>query len=295
MRSAFEGVAFAYPGSDRAVLDELDLTIPAGASLAIVGLNGAGKTTLVKLLARLYEPHRGPHHRRRRRPARASTPRRGSAGCRDLPGLRALRAARRRQRRLRRAGAPRRRAATRVGARARAGAAALVDALPHGLGRPSRAIRRAAPTSPAASGSASRSPARCSRSRPARGVLVLDEPTANLDVRAEAELFDRFLELTAGLTTILISHRFSTVRRADRIVVLEDGARRRGRHPRRAGRARRPLRGAVPAAGRAVRRERRRRGDALMELRPRPACAIFAGGWRPAPGGRWRARRARAR
>jgi ATP-binding cassette subfamily B protein len=55
------------------------------------------------------------------------------------------------------------------------------------------------------------------------GVLVLDEPTANLDVRAEAAFFDRFLELTRGLTTILISHRFSTVRRADRIVVLEHG------------------------------------------------------------------------
>jgi ATP-binding cassette subfamily B protein len=55
------------------------------------------------------------------------------------------------------------------------------------------------------------------------GVLVLDEPTANLDVRAEAAFFDRFLELTRGLTTVLISHRFSTVRRADRIVVLEHG------------------------------------------------------------------------
>lgn len=55
------------------------------------------------------------------------------------------------------------------------------------------------------------------------GILVLDEPTANLDVRAEADLFDRFLDLTAGLTTILISHRFSTVRRAQRICVLEAG------------------------------------------------------------------------
>jgi ATP-binding cassette subfamily B protein len=54
-------------------------------------------------------------------------------------------------------------------------------------------------------------------------VLVLDEPTANLDVRAEAEFFDQFLELTRGVTTILISHRFSSVRRADRIVVLEEG------------------------------------------------------------------------
>ncbi|HEX2699959.1 MAG TPA: ATP-binding cassette domain-containing protein, partial [Acidimicrobiales bacterium] len=55
------------------------------------------------------------------------------------------------------------------------------------------------------------------------GVLVLDEPTANLDVRAEAELYDRFLELTRGVTTLVISHRFSTVRRADRIVVVENG------------------------------------------------------------------------
>ena len=55
------------------------------------------------------------------------------------------------------------------------------------------------------------------------GVLVLDEPTANLDVRAEAELFERFLELTQGVTTVLISHRFSSVRSADQICVLEHG------------------------------------------------------------------------
>ncbi len=54
-------------------------------------------------------------------------------------------------------------------------------------------------------------------------MLILDEPTASLDVRAEAALYDRFLDITAGLTTILISHRFSTVRRADRILVLADG------------------------------------------------------------------------
>ena len=55
------------------------------------------------------------------------------------------------------------------------------------------------------------------------GVLVLDEPTASLDVRAEAGLYDRFLDLTRGVTTIVVSHRFSTVRRAERIVVLERG------------------------------------------------------------------------
>ena len=54
-------------------------------------------------------------------------------------------------------------------------------------------------------------------------LLILDEPTANLDVRAEAALYERFLDITAGLTTILISHRFSAVRQADRVVVLADG------------------------------------------------------------------------
>jgi ATP-binding cassette subfamily B protein len=53
--------------------------------------------------------------------------------------------------------------------------------------------------------------------------MVLDEPTAQLDVRAEVDFFDRFLDITHGLTTLIISHRFSTVRRADRIVVIEDG------------------------------------------------------------------------
>lgn len=55
-------------------------------------------------------------------------------------------------------------------------------------------------------------------------MLVLDEPTAALDVRAEADIYDRFLDITAGLTSVIISHRFSTVRRADRIVVIDDGA-----------------------------------------------------------------------
>ena len=55
-------------------------------------------------------------------------------------------------------------------------------------------------------------------------VLVLDEPTAHLDVRAEAAFYDRFLRITAGVTSVIISHRFSTVRRADRIAVLDDGA-----------------------------------------------------------------------
>ena len=105
----------------------------------------------------------------------------------------------------------------------RAGALELVEALPRGL---------ATTLSREYDGGAELSGGQWQRIAIARalmaveggaGVLVLDEPTANLDVRAEAEFFDRFLELTEGLTTILISHRFSTVRRADRIVVLDGG------------------------------------------------------------------------
>ena len=87
----------------------------------------------------------------------------------------------------------------------------------------SRAATRAAPTSRAASGSASRWRARLCAVRLGAGVVLLDEPTAQLDVRGEAEIFDRILAATRHCTTILISHRFSTVRHADRICVLEHG------------------------------------------------------------------------
>jgi ATP-binding cassette subfamily B protein len=219
----FEGVTFGYPGAGGAVLRGLDLTIPAGQSLAIVGLNGAGKTTLVKLLARLYEPQSGRITVDGRDlsllPARAWRRRLGAIfqdfvhydlpisdnvgfGAPELLGDDA---------RIR-------------SVLTRAGAAELVDELPEGT---------ATVLSRAYEGGTELSGGQWQRIAIARAlmaveggatVLVLDEPTANLDVRAEAEFFDRFLELTRGLTTILISHRFSTVRRADRIVVLEEGA-----------------------------------------------------------------------
>ncbi len=81
-----------------------------------------------------------------------------------------------------------------------------------------------APTSPAGSGSGSRWPAPSRAVRSGAGVVLLDEPTAQLDVRGEAEIFERILAATRGSTTILVSHRFSTVRQADRICVLEHGA-----------------------------------------------------------------------
>ena len=82
---------------------------------------------------------------------------------------------------------------------------------------------RAAPTCPAGSGSGSRWPGRIAAVRLGAGVVLLDEPTAQLDVRGEAEIFERILAETRDCTTILVSHRFSTVRQADRICVVEDG------------------------------------------------------------------------
>lgn len=217
----FENVSFAYPGRQQ-VFTGLDLTIEAGKSLAIVGDNGAGKTTLVKLLARLYDPTDG-------RITVDGTPmteldarawqRRVSAifqdfthyqlsaednvafGNPDVPVDR-----------------------QRLDAAAeRAGASELVAHLPFGW---DTVLSRQFKDGTDISGG------QWQRLALARalyavdggaGVLVLDEPTAALDVRAEAALYDRFLELTAGLTTIVISHRFSTVRRADRVVVIEHG------------------------------------------------------------------------
>ena len=218
----FDGVRFAYPGSARPVYRELDLTIEAGRSLAIVGLNGAGKTTLVKLLARLYEPDAGrilvdgidlreldPVAWQSRLAAifqdfvHYDLPLAANVGF-GAPDLLHDREAIERS-------------------LERAGAAELAATLPSGT---ETVLSREY------EGGADLSGGQWQRVALARafmaveggaGVLVLDEPTANLDVRAEAALFDRFLQLTQGLTTILISHRFSTVRRAHRIVVLEEG------------------------------------------------------------------------
>jgi ATP-binding cassette subfamily B protein len=219
----FESVTFGYGDGAAPVLRGLDLTIPAGRSLAIVGLNGAGKTTLVKLLARLYEPDSGritvDGIDVREFPAAAWRRRLGAIfqdfvhydlPVRDNVGF----------------GAP---ALLRDEARIRsalesAGAEGIVDALPHGLD--TILSREYAEGADLSGGQWQRiAIARALMAvEGGAGVLVLDEPTANLDVRAEAIFFDRFLDVTRGLTTVLISHRFSTVRRADRIVVLQEGA-----------------------------------------------------------------------
>ena len=210
----FRNVRFAYDGSHgQPVLDGFDLTIPAGSSLAIVGQNGAGKTTLAKLLCRLYDPQSG-------------TIEVDGVDLRDLD----LAAWRHRisavfqdfikfelslRDNVAPGGAP---DATIRDALASAGATSLAD-LDTVL---SRAYAGGTDLSGGQWQRVALARALCAVGIGAR-VVVLDEPTAQLDVRGEAEIFERILAETRHCTTILISHRFSTVRLADRICVLEQG------------------------------------------------------------------------
>ncbi|HMD33783.1 MAG TPA: ABC transporter ATP-binding protein, partial [Vicinamibacterales bacterium] len=229
-----DGVSFAYPGTSRLAVDNVSLTLPAGAVVAIVGENGAGKTTLVKLLARMYEPTSGailvdgaplarmPADAWRQRLAgafqdffRFEFVARHTVGLGDVPHLDETDA---------------------VGAAVeRAGAADVVARLPQGLDT------QLGPTWP---GGAEVSFGQWQKLALARGfmreeplVLVLDEPTAALDAETEHALFERYALAARGpasaepgspgsngRVTVLVSHRFSTVRMADLIVVL-DGAR----------------------------------------------------------------------
>jgi len=217
---SLRGVRFTYRGRERPTLDGLTLEVPAGQSLAIVGENGAGKSTLIKLLCGLYQPDRGsidldggasPLQARGRGRigvifqdfVRYPLPLRENVAFGHLPL----------------AGDP----------------AALEEALRDaGGGRLPARLPRGWETmlSREFEGGAELSGGQWQRVALARalaavrggaGLLILDEPTASLDVRAETELFERFLELTRGVTTVLVSHRLSSVRHADRIVVLGGG------------------------------------------------------------------------
>ena len=221
----FKNVTFAYPAApSRPVLRGLDLEIPAGSSLAIVGQNGAGKTTLAKLLCRLYDPQSGSIEvdgvdlkdldlvSWRRRVAavfqdfvRFELSLRENVIPRDAVGDppadiaeldRVLAAA------LDEAGAGGLAGFDTVLAKGYAGGTELSGGQWQriALARAMAAVRLGA------------------------GLVLLDEPTAQLDVRGEAEIFERVLAATRSCTTILVSHRFSTVRHADRIAVVEDGA-----------------------------------------------------------------------
>jgi ATP-binding cassette subfamily B protein len=218
----FEHVSFAYPGTDRLVLDDVNLEIAPGSVVAIVGENGAGKSTLVKLLCRLYTPTRGrilvdgaelarmPAETWRARLAgafqdffRFELRARHSVGVGDLAHLDDVPAV--------------------AAAVARAGADDVVAHLVSGL------ETQLGPTWPEG---VDLSFGQWQKLALARGfmrerpfVLVLDEPTAALDAETEHALFERYASALRGdQITLLVSHRFSTVRMADFIVVL-DGAR----------------------------------------------------------------------
>lgn len=218
----FEKVSFRYPGAETDVLGELDLTIHAHEALALVGVNGAGKSTLVKLLGGAYQPTSG----------------RILVDGVDLADLDLA--------------AWQRRVAAIVqdflrfplpvtdnvvfGAVERAGdELTLVRvARESGIDEVVRGLPKGWDTvlDKTFDGGVDLSGGEWQRVALARalfavhagaGVLVLDEPAAALDVRAEAELVERYLELTSGVASLIISHRFSVVRNADRICVLSDG------------------------------------------------------------------------
>lgn len=215
-----EGVSFRYPGKTEDAVSGIDLVVPAGKSLALVGFNGAGKSTLVKLILGLYVPTAG----------------RVMLGGRDVSALSEEDRARafsvvfqdfsRYQLTVRENvgfGEVARLAddAHLAEALTKGGATALVERLPSKLdAQLGKWFDEGAELSGGEwqSIALSRAFARSSAS-----ILILDEPTAALDAQAEAVLFERFVELTKGKTSILISHRFPTVRRADHIVVLDRG------------------------------------------------------------------------
>jgi ABC-type multidrug transport system fused ATPase/permease subunit len=209
----FRGVSFHYPGTDTPVLREFDLTIPAGTSLAIVGRNGAGKTTLAKLLCRLYDP---------------------DAGSIEVDGvdLRTLDIDSWRSRVTAvfqdfiRFELPLRDNVAPTGAPDDVVEAALAAAGAAGLTTVDTVLAKGYPGGTDLSGGQWQRVALAraiAAVRQGAGLVLLDEPTAQLDVRGEAEIFERVLAETRGRTTILVSHRFSTVRQADRICVLEQG------------------------------------------------------------------------
>ncbi len=212
-------VSFRYPEGARKVLEEVSLTIRPGEVIALVGANGSGKTTLVKLLCRLYDP---------------------SGGSISLDGIDLRQFETKALRReiailfqdyaryhlsaeeniwIGNAALPPDRGKIIAAAR-RAGADAVIGRLPHGydtiLGK------WFAGGEELSTGEWQKVALARAFMRDAQ-ILVLDEPTSSMDAKAETEVFENFRRLVAGRTAILISHRFSTVRMADRIFVLEHG------------------------------------------------------------------------
>ncbi|WP_437795801.1 ABC transporter ATP-binding protein [Sorangium sp. So ce693] len=216
----FEGVGYRYPGQSRWALRGIDLHIPSGQSLALVGHNGAGKTTFIKLLARLYEPTEGrilldgkdlrawePDALRRRIGVVFQDFNQYQLTLRENVGLGSVEHL---------ADEPRVARAVAEG-----GADEVVTTVPGGLdAQLGRWFKGGVELS---GGQWQKVALARAFMREQADLLVLDEPTAALDAEAEHAVFQRFRSLSKGRTTIVISHRFPTVRMADRIVVLDGG------------------------------------------------------------------------
>ena len=215
----FENVGFIYPGAERWAVRHLSFTLKAGEVVALVGENGAGKTTLVKLLTRLYDPDEGRillDGRDLRDYGLDEL--RGSMGVifqdfvrYNLPAGDNIAVGRIEARDDRERIA---RAAN------RSQADEVIGRLPHGY---DQMIGKRFKNGVELSGGEWQKIAIARAYMREAEVLILDEPTAALDARAEFEVFQRFKELSKGKTAVLISHRFSSVRMADRILVLADG------------------------------------------------------------------------
>ena len=217
----FDKVSFRYPGSDRAVLDNLTLHLAPGERVALVGENGQGKTTIVKLLTRLYDPTSGrilldgvdlrefdPQSLFREFSVLFQDFMRYDMEAQDNIAVGRIDLS------------AHERDSLIASAANRSGAGDVIDRLPEGM---KQMLGHRFEGGIDLSGGEWQKIALARAYLRDAQIYVLDEPTAALDARSEMEVFERFSELTQGKMAILISHRFSTVKMADRIVVLKDG------------------------------------------------------------------------
>lgn len=215
----FENVGFRYPGSENWAVRNLSFAVPAGETLALVGENGAGKTTIVKLMTRLYDPDEGritldgidlkefaTADLRTHIGVIFQDFLRYSFTASDNIGVGRIEVAGDRERI--------------VSAAEQSLADPVIRKLPEGY---DQMLGRTFLKGQDLSGGEWQKIAIARAYMRNAEIIILDEPTAALDARAEAEVFTRFKNLAEGTTAVLISHRFSTVRMADRIVVLADG------------------------------------------------------------------------